>query len=202
MNAGVVGIWNMALSHLGDRANISDPNEQSEQAEQCRLFFPISVAEALAAAAWTFATSRAQLASLAARDTFNWRFAYAMPPQCLRIISVGSGQSNSWDDTSPYEVMSDSRGAPAIFCDVDRATAVYVRTENNIALFSPQFTSALVLLLASHLAGTLVRGQGGVQMKKALYELYRVELSHAAVLDANQRNNRLDFVSSGIAARA
>ncbi|MDR0250190.1 MAG: hypothetical protein LBI35_02600 [Burkholderiales bacterium] len=201
MSASLTGIWNMALSHTGGRANISDNNEQSFEADQCRLFYPIALKEALSFFAWTFATSRERLAPLASRETFNWRFVYASPASSLLVLSVGDETAATWDATAPYELMSGSDGTSLLYTDVENAVAFYVRGEVSTALFSPSFVSALALLLASHLAGSLIKGQSSLGVKKAMYEMYMVAVRNAAAIDANQRSFRPDFAPSGIAAR-
>lgn len=205
MTASVTGIWNMALSHIGDRANISDTDEQSVSAENCRLFYPLALETALTDYPWSFATARERLAPLK-KESWNWKYAYAYPLKALRVVSIGNDESATSEATFPYETMriiapTEQKSARVILTDVENAVAFYIYREQDTGVFPPLFTEALSFLLASYLAGAQIRGDAALSKKQALYQSYLGLLMKAEPADANQRNTPVDFIPSSIAAR-
>lgn len=186
--ASEVDICNLALSHLGDKATVASlsPPEGSAQAEHCARFYPIARDTLLESHAWKFATRRAALAQL---DTpsFNWSFAYAEPNNALRIISILPATSQPDEQGQPFETMADADGTPLIFTDLEDATAVYTAVVTDTTKFSPLVVDALSRLLASYLAGPIIKGDAGKAEAKAQFQMFRVALSLAVESDANQR---------------
>lgn len=88
--ASDVDISNLALSHLGDDATVSNlnPPEGSVQAERCAQFYPIARDSLLEMHDWNFATRRIALAPVTLPDNAGWLYAYAQPSDCISIIAV------------------------------------------------------------------------------------------------------------------
>ena len=89
-----VDICNLALSHLGDVANISsiDPPENSVQAMHCARFYPIARNALLEMANWSFAMRRIALTPLSVTND-QWQYVYAKPNLMLRLYIQGGGCS-------------------------------------------------------------------------------------------------------------
>jgi hypothetical protein len=99
-----VTICNLALSHLGDTAEVTSirPPYGSVQAQHCARFYPAARNALLEMAPWTFATRRTALAQVSnptentwtdsngTKQTNNgtWRFAYALPSDVVSIFGV------------------------------------------------------------------------------------------------------------------
>jgi hypothetical protein len=186
--ASEVDIANLALAHLGDDATVAtlDPPEGSAQAEHCARFYPVARDALLEMHAWKFATRRARLAALDT-DSFNWAFAYAEPNGCLRTLAVLTGTSASTDEGQPYETESNASGAPTIYTDQEDAVLRYIARVTDTTKFSPLFVDALARLLASYLAGPLIKGDAGKAEAKAQFAHFRIALADAKISDANQR---------------
>ncbi len=98
--ASEVDICNLALSHLGDTAEIASLSERSTQAKLCARFYPMARNTMLEMATWSFATRRVKLAlvdnpTLAIAQSVDptanqgtWQYAYAMPNAVVNAISV------------------------------------------------------------------------------------------------------------------
>lgn len=203
--ASEVSIANLALSHIGDRATVSSlsPPEGSAQAEHAARFYPIARDVALEMHAWSFATKRTALAdlSLVATVPSPWQFAYALPSGCLKILSVLSPEASADSETEPFEIEVGADGSAVIYTDVEDANVRYVARVTDTTKFSPLFTDALGWLLASYLAGPVLKGQTGATAAKTCYQTFWQQYQLAAMSDANQRKNRPAHTAPWVAAR-
>jgi hypothetical protein len=200
--ASEVDICNLALARLGDKATVAtiDPPEGSAQAEHCARFYPIARDSLLEAHAWKFATRRAMLAQLV-HETWNWGFAYAAPTGAIRLLSVLPAAARSDADTVDFEAETDAAGNALIFTNLDHASVRYIARVTDTTKYSPMFVDALAMLLASHLAGPVVKGDAGVKMSRACYQSFRLLYSQAIESDANQHQVTPSHNPDWIAAR-
>lgn len=200
--ASEVDICNLALAHLGDNATVAsiDPPEGSAQAEHCARFYPVARDSLLEMHAWKFATRRVLLAQLTT-DTWNWSFAYAEPTGVLKLLAVLPASAASDADTQDYEAETDGNGTPIILTDQEGASLRYVAHVIDTTVFSPLFVDALTWLLASYLAGPVLKGDAGAAMAKACLQSFMLALSNAKTSDANQRKVRPEHKPDWIAGR-
>lgn len=199
--ASQVDICNQALSHLGDSATVSsiDPPEGSAQAEHCARFYPLTLATLLEMHTWSFATSRASLA-LVTNPSTTWAYAYASPNQALSILSIlASDAANDYATPSAkggqptpqqFVVEVGSDGTEIILTNQAYAVARYTRLVNDPAKFSALFTEALTWLLASKLAGPVLKGETGAAAAQAATKTFNYWLDKAKDTDADSRRVR------------
>jgi len=212
--ASEVDICNLALAHLGDRATVSsiNPPEGSAQAEHCAHFYPIARDTALESHEWGFATVRGTLALLTDTPPPGWTFVYQQPLDCLNIIKLidpgmpvpigpsdwgapgwgcGMGMTPGIPTVPPevpYELESrESDGAPVIYTNLENAQVQYVRSVRDTTKFSAQFVDAVSRLLASYLAGPIVKGDAALKVSQAHYQGFLTSLAQARANDANNR---------------
>lgn len=199
--ASEVDICNLALARLGDNATVAsiDPPEGSAQAEHCARFYAIARDSLLEMHAWKFATRRVQLAKLTV-PSWDWSFAYAEPTGALKLLGVLSATASNDDETQPYEAESDASGA-AILTNQEDASLRFVARVTDTTKFSPLFVDALAWLLASYLAGPVLKGDAGAAMSKACLQSFLLAFSNAKVSDANQRKVRPEHTPAWIAGR-
>lgn len=200
--ASVVDICNLALARLGDTATVAsiDPPEGSAQAEHCAHFYPMARDALLEMHAWGFATRRAALAPLAG-DAYGWGFAYAGVNDSVRLLGVLAPNTPANGESQHYEVVSREGAVPIILTNQARAELLYVARVTDTTVYSPLFVEALAWLLASHLAGPLIKGVSGSQMAMQCYQRFAAVLGQARASDANQRHVRNDHVPEWMAAR-
>jgi hypothetical protein len=212
--ASVVDICNAALSHIGDVANVAsiDPPDGSAQAAYCATFYPPALGAILEMATWGFATVRVALAAIDNPST-TWRFAYAYPAQLVNLISVlpqdalddysanFGEQDHEWDSPQPdfadpaanlympqpYSVEQDGKGNQIILTNVCGAVLRYTMAVDDPTKFSPLFVMALSYLLASMLAGPIIKGEEGATMSNAMLTKFQAFQGQAKASDANQR---------------
>ncbi|MFZ2972236.1 MAG: hypothetical protein WA049_06320 [Ferribacterium limneticum] len=200
--ASEVDLCNLALSRLGDSATVSsiDPPEGSAQAEHCSRFYPIARDSLLEMHDWKFATRRTTLSELTV-DSFNWAHSYAEPNGALRIVSVLDATQSAEDESYPFAAESGDDGAALIYTNLQYATVRYVARVTDTTKFSPLFADALAWLLASHMAGPLIKGTAGQAAAKACYANFNLVFSYAKVSDANQRKSDPTHTPGWIADR-
>jgi len=207
--ASEVDICNIALSHLGDVANVSsiNPPEGSAQAQHCARFYPIARDALLEMHTWGFATKRITL-SLLSNELEQWKYVYQAPSDALAIIAVLA--PDAMDDYSqdlpvpytqvgivntgqglytpqPFEVETLQDGTSVIYSNQEDATLRYTVKITDTSEFSPLFTSALTHLLASYLAGPILKGEVGRAEAKGQMQLFQAFYSRATASDAGQR---------------
>lgn len=210
--ASEVDICNLALAHLGDSATVAtiDPPEGSAQAEHCAKFYPIARDALLEMHQWGFATRRATLALLENTAT-SWAYCYAVPNAAVNVIAVlapdaGDDYSNSpatsWVQTypaypltvfgayttQPFVLESRDDGAEVVYTNQADAVMRYTVRITDTTKFSPLFVECLSWLLASHLAGPVLKGDAGTAAATKAYQVFKSRLQDAVESDANQRN--------------
>lgn len=200
--ASVVDICNLALARLGDDATVAsvEPPEGSAQAEHCARFYPIARDSLLEMHDWKFATRRVPLALLVETSS-PWAYAYVQPANTIRIVSVLPPTAGSDVETEPYEMETVADGTVVVLTNVPNAVARYTVRVTDPTRFSPLFTDALATLLASYLAGPVLKGDAGKAEARAQLQHFQLQLGAAKVSDANQRRVELDHTPGWIAGR-
>lgn len=189
--ASVVQICNMALSHIGSEARVSSisPPDGSVEAGHCAMFYDLARTELLEPGNWAFSLKRATLAEVTNPST-AWAYAYAKPSNCLRALrilrpSIGITaftQGPHTDDrgTAPFDIEGD-----VIFTNEPDAVLVYVQDVTDSTKFPASFTSALSYLLASYLAGPIIKGNEGVRVGDAMRQRALALADMSATASAN-----------------
>lgn len=197
-----VGINNLALARLGDNATVAsiDPPEGSAQAEHCARFYPVARNTLLEMHPWKFATRRVVLARLDV-PSWDWAFAYAEPNDALRLLAVLPPSASNDAQTQLFEAESDASGAAIILTNQEEASLRYVAQVIDTTRFSPLFVDALAWLLASYLAGPILKGDAGSNMARSCYQSFLYVFSQAKVSDANQRKVKPEHKPDWIAGR-
>lgn len=199
--ASDVDIANLALARLGDSATVSNlsPPEGSAQAQHCARFYPIALDALLELHDWHFATRRKTLAAIEG-DWEPWGYAYAPPADCIRVLSiVPAGGADA--DVQPYEREVGPNGEAVILTDQEEASARYIARITDPTRFSPLFVDVFGWVLASHLAGPLLKGDAGIKMTQQCYSTALAMLARATTTDANQRKSGHEHTPEWIAGR-
>lgn len=204
--ASNVDICNLALAHLGDDATVSSisPPEGSAQAEHCARFYPIARDVALEAHPWNFATKRTLLAEVTDAAPDSWQYAYSLPADCLGASSV----LNIWEDGSAQDdegrdfiVETLENGNVVIYTDAELATCRYIARVTDTTKYSPLFIDTLSWLLASYLAGPVVKGETGMQVSQGMLKMYMNMLGKASTSDASARKIKPKHTPEWVSAR-
>jgi len=193
--AAEIDIWKLALSHVADRANVQATTENSAQADLCRTFYPFARDQALSEHAWSFATKRIALAELT-NDVESWEYKYQLPADNLKVLAVLPYEAARDHDSIRYLVEGE-----AVYANEPTATLRYIFRQTTTGRFSTEFVIALSRLLASYLAGPLLKGRVGQQVAEGQMKMYILALGQAKTSDGNQDNTHKAYVPAGIMAR-
>lgn len=181
-----VDICNLALSHLGDSANLQaiNPPDGSAQADHCARWYPIARDSLLEMHDWSWATKRIALAQVA-NPSAAWLYCYAQPNDLLSPIAVMDptatddssialpapsqaffGYSNPVINTGiytpqEYTLEAAADGSDVIYTNQQNAVLRYVSRTTDTSKFSTTFIVTLAASLASMLAGPVVKGEAG-----------------------------------------
>jgi len=217
--SSVVDICNIALAHLGDEASVAsiDPPEGSAQAEHCARFYPVARDSLLEMHPWSFATRRIALTLLSA-TVDQWLYVYSRPNLMLKALAVISPEADddyvtpaSEDDgylagsgiyvPPAYSIETLSTGELVICTNQEDAVLRYVASVTDPTKFSPLFTACLTWLLASMLAGPVIKGDAGMAEGKRCYQMFQAHLAQAQLSDTNQRRIQPAHVVTWISGR-
>jgi hypothetical protein len=191
----VVQICNMALSHIGSEARVAsiNPPDGSVEAGHCATFYDAARLEMLEPGSWAFTLARASLAPIT-NPSSVWAYAYAKPADCkraLRVLRPSIAITVFTQDLVREPHADDRDGAPfdiegeVILTNEPEAVLLYVRDVTDTNKFPASFSSALSYLLASYLAGPIVKGTESVRLGDAMRQRALAIAAVAAEASAN-----------------
>jgi hypothetical protein len=184
--ASAVDICNLALAHIGHKANVAsiDPPEASAEAQLCAQFFPIARNRTLEVYDWSFARVRSSPSELVNANP-TWSFCYPRPSEAVRILRLLPPESI--DDTPEQAFVEESLadGTQVIYSNMEDAVVVYTRLVTDPAKFSPLFVTGMGLFLASYLAGPIIKGREGRSVGQSLAQAAINEIALAKASNAN-----------------
>ena len=198
-----------------------NPPDGSAQSSHCARFYPIARDALLEMHTWGFSTTRAALVPLVTNPSTDpydttksvWAYAYASPPAVVNYLEVldpastdeyaiglqmaGTipGTVNSGVSVyvpQPFEIETDSNGNDIVYTNLQNAVLRYTQVVTDTTKFSPLFVEALAALLASHLAGPVIKGaEGRTAAKELTRDFFTWWKEKAVESDANQRRINL-----------
>lgn len=236
--ASQVDICNMALATVGSNTTIVSisPPDGSAAAQYCALYYDLARREALASCGggWSWARKRAALTLFASNPSDQWAYAYALPGDCLvplRVLATATypnyGSLGVYDGGTAaalallgYQTSFEERGSAnfqiergetqqILLTNEPEATLFYLVDQTDTTTWSPAFVAGMVKLVASYIAGPILRGMPGAKLAAAL----RLEalgrdnrgglLGVAAALDARASGEETaEHISDTIKVRA
>jgi hypothetical protein len=185
--ASVPDICNLALGHLGDSATVASisPPDGSAQAAHCQRLYPIARDIVLEKHTWSFATMRLIAASVT-NTLSSWAYAYALPANCLRLVSVLPQSATDDAATEPFIIEQDGFGNQIVYCNTQNATFRLIIRVTDTTKYSAAVVETISYRLAAFLAGPVLKGKIGVQTSSAMMSLFKDSLGSAQEIDANQ----------------
>lgn len=200
--ASVADLCNIALSHIGARAQVASisPPDGSAEAGHCARFYPIVRKELLDYRTWSFSKTRAALAEVTNPST-TWAYAYALPADCIRAMRILSavettGTVPSERDSSPFDIESG-----VLLTNEPEAVLVYRRDVVDTTKYTPLFQSALGMLLAGYLSGVIIKGTEGARIGADWRQRGFQTADAASAADANGSSEAPEPTPTYITAR-
>lgn len=194
-----VDVCNTALAHLGETANVSSvfPPDGSAQAAICNRFYNVAVEELLTLHPWSFATKRTDLTEDVTNDLDqSWGFSYQVPGDVGRVLQVipQDTPDNVVDATTreqpSHTLEQDAAGDLRLYSNIEDAVLRYTTYVYDANKYPALFVSALSWLLASKLAGPLIKGDVGAAEAKRCLQMVQWYIGKAVAVDGLQRNQK------------
>jgi len=204
MATGDAGVCNLALARVGITKYIDDLDEETKEAETCKVFYSTLRDSCLAAFPWSFATLRQTLAVKAdepARD--GWAKIYALPDDYLAVRKVcepGVTRMITAQQRVPYVIeKSSTDDSSVLLCDIDTPLVFYTAKFLNPQKFPPLFADAFAWLLASEIAMPL-----NVKLERAevARKVYKEKIKEAWAASLNQEQEDPSPEAEAIRERA
>lgn len=101
----------------------------------------------------------------------------------------------------PYVLETDQDGNQVLLTNVPDAVLRYTNAATDTTKFSPLFALALSYLLASMLAGPIIKGDEGAQKAGEMMQMFGSIKGQASASDANQRKTNVEPAVSWIRGR-
>lgn len=202
--ASIVDMCNLGLGLIGDEAVVSsiDPPDGTTQAVHCQRFYPIVRDALLERYAWGFATKRTSVAALTSSTTDEWAFEYQVPPDCIRPLALlPEGFTFQIGFLEDY-ARQFKREGDRILSNVDGATLVYVFRQEDPTRYTPLFVETLAQMMASRLAGPIIKGKEGRAVSKDWAQTAEITLARATAADGNAQSFRPQHIPKHLRARS
>jgi hypothetical protein len=172
-----------ALIRIG-AAPIQSFEDQTAQAEIAAAIYAPARDALLSSYAWGFATGQVALSRLDTPPLADYQYAYALPLDFLRAISVGAGTKGRG---VPYRI-----ARRQLHANVDPVLLSYIFRPDE-SEFPPYFDMALIVRLAAELTIPLTENTSRAE---SLYRLAEKEFEKARQIDAQQDTpSRIDDFS-------
>lgn len=167
--ASEVEIVNNALLMLGDK-QISTLDDPTDSARLAKAFYPDVRNDVLSDFPWNFAVKRVKLAKLATSPLWEFKNAYQLPVDVLRVLDT--------DNSKPWK-----REGNQILSDADPMSIKYIAKIEDPEAFTPRFREVLAVRLASKIAFPLTKK---ASLGQELFNLYLAQLQDAKSLDSQE----------------
>lgn len=197
--ASEVDICNLALGHFGNDAEVTsiDPPDGSDEAAKCAKFFAIARDALLAMYDWTFARGRETGLAEITSPSSAYAYAYILPPNIIRPVKAFiEGET---DETGEGVKFAIEEGG-LILSNEPIATLMVTRRVADADRFSPLFVTCLSWLLASYVAGPILKEVTRETADK-MYKQFRIEYSASTGVDANTGTDTVEHKPSWIKNR-
>lgn len=131
---------------------------------------------------WNFATTRVELAVLATAPAFEFTYAFVLPADYLRVVSVSD--SNAGGGSPEYKIEAVDQGSGSfvncILCNYSRLWLRYVRRVTTVSLMHVGFQEVLVLRMAKIFAiacanSSTLREQMDEDLKRTVREMKSID---------------------------
>lgn len=155
-------ICNLAISWLGGQTIFSLEDDTSHEAILCRANYEMSRTAVLEEREWSFALQRAVLTPLATPPEFGYTYAFLIPTDSQKILSVTNGRKQK-----VTHVIEGNQ----ILCDTAELYVRYTLDLTNTKRFSALFDQALAAHIAANIVVPLTENEGMFQTMTMKYEM-------------------------------
>ena len=170
-----VSICSNALRRLGDDP-ITTLTDDTERARLCNAFYPSSRDAVLRSHSWNFSITRTSLARLTDAPAYGFAYQFAIPSDCLRVISM------EYPDNI-FKIENLPSHGRVLLTDEATANILYISQITNTILFDSMFVDTLTAKLSSDLAYPVTNSP---KVQTEMEKLYQNKLSEARSIDGQE----------------
>ncbi|BCS87331.1 hypothetical protein [Pseudodesulfovibrio sediminis] len=174
-------ICNLALGHLKITDLLTNVlTESSVAAQQFRLHWSPVLKEVLRAYPWRFATKRWLLGGPSDTDKplFEWEYAYKLPQECMRIITVFGADQMPMTADGAWEKEGD--------CILTNEEAPLYLKGVGLVTNSNKFDASFVNALSFRLAAQVAPGVGESKLQNGMMEVYTGLIASGQSIDSSE----------------
>lgn len=198
--ASATDIVNVALRRIGAARIANLATDGTKEALVARDLYDAARRDLLASHNWNFATKRVHKSSSTAADigttpAFGYDYAYKIPDDFLRMVSVHPSDSDA--ATVEYRLEYQSDSDRVLLCDATEVYLKYIFDLEDVNVMSEGFRDALAWRLARDFAGALSKSAAAAEQADGAY---RKQLSRAKSVDGVE--DFPDSMAEGSWARA
>lgn len=218
MATSSVVICNLGLSHLGADAVLTsiDPPDGSVESGHCARYYPVARQELIEMFPWTFAKTRVALSQVD-NPSSVWTYAYAAPSDLIqpqRILTTSTLDAYGFfpfggllraDEVALFTERGSAQFEVengVILTHEEDAVLLYTRDVTDTSKYTAGFTVALSYLMASYLAGPIIKGDNGAQAAATMRKMAGAKARESMANDANSSVETSQFVPEHIRRRA
>lgn len=161
MAVSQVQIAKLALSHIGDRYDITDLDEASPEAEQVNLVFENVRDALLREHPWKFSLRYVSPSNLIGTPPAGWTYMFTYPSDALRVWRIVNPLDPVGDrlDPVPFTVARNADDVKVLLSNIEEPEFEYTKTVTNTFEFDAHFDMALSWKIAEHIAMPLTGDQ-------------------------------------------
>jgi hypothetical protein len=143
---------NFALSQLG-HGRIMDIDEASPVAEAIRSVWDLTRDATLRRREWNFASIRKVLVRLSTAPLFDWTFAYQLPSDYIRAVTLNGEAAGTSQAT--WDIEGD-----VLLSNSEKAELVYIRRVEQVSAWDDGFQKAFATALSAAAAPSITQSMG------------------------------------------
>ena len=195
----LTGLFNQAISTAGGEAEITDPTENSREANLCRLWYEVVRDNVVQTGPWPSALANKRLALYKERDTAldwantdpspGWLYAYLQPSDLLRprhLQSFASFTRQSIGNTT------------YIMANEEDAILHYTKRVEDVSKWDGELYMAVMFSLAAHMSFNLTKK---ITLQRELQEKAQTLVNAALVNVANEEHYRAEAMPRMLTVR-
>ena len=195
-------IYNLALSHIGQKPVANTTDETQPEILACNTHFPNARDSVLAQIAFPFNSAPIELAEYTTIDTASipgWSYYYTYPASALSVWEVYSSSNAATATEKDFEVRYLPAVAAKIICTDEQsayANSSYLVTD--YTLWDDRFIEAVSYKLAAAIA-IPITGDADLAMK--FRDMFSIMISEAKRKSAREKRKKQSLTNSYKAAR-
>ena len=199
MANSLTGLFNQAVSAAGGEAEITDPKENSREANLCRLWYEVVRDNVVQTGPWPSAQSNKRLALFTERDTLaewvtddpapGWLYAYLQPSDLLRPRYLHS---------YAQFVRQSIGNATYIMSNQEDAILHYTKRVDDVVKWDNELYMAVMFSLAAHISFPLTKK---ITLQRELQNIAANKVSLAQMDVANEQHTRAEAMPLMLSVR-